>query len=141
MDFVLRHHDSLWSESFDQRAHVGAHCRRGQQDRAVAYLAGALEGVAKVADELVQARRLQRELTIRALADQCEDGGDWRHGETLIRESYFETYAQELADDIGAIPKDARWPCTCIDWEQAARVLRMGYTEVDYDGVAYLMRA
>ena len=77
---------------------------------------------------------------LRALADQCEDGGNWWHGETLIRESYFETYAQELADDIGAIPKDARWPCTCIDWEQAARELKQDYTSVDFDGVTYWVR-
>ena len=79
--------------------------------------------------------------TLRALADQCEGYGDWRRGETLIRESYFEAYAQELADDIGAVPDDLQWPLTCIDWEQAARELKMDYTEVGYDGVAYLMRA
>ena len=59
---------------------------------------------------------------------------------TLIRESYFQEYAQELAEDIGAIPKDASWPCTCIDWEQAARELRMDYSSVEYDGVTYWYR-
>lgn len=65
--------------------------------------------------------------------------GSW-YPVMLIRESYFQEYAQELADDIGAIPKDAGWPCTCIDWEQAARELRMDYSSVEYDGVTYLYR-
>lgn len=78
---------------------------------------------------------------LKALADQGEGYGDWDHGETLIRESYFQDYAQELAEDCGMIPKDLAWPCTCIDWEQACRELKMDYTEVDFDGVSYFMRA
>lgn len=75
------------------------------------------------------------------LAEQC--GGyadDWEHGVTLIRDSYFETYAQELAEDIGAINSEATWPHNCIDWEQAARELRMDYTAVEFDGVTYWVR-
>lgn len=79
--------------------------------------------------------------TLKALADQGEGYGDWSHGETLIRESYFQDYAQELAEDCGMIPKNLAWPCTCIDWEQACRELKMDYTEVDFDGVSYFMRA
>jgi hypothetical protein len=78
---------------------------------------------------------------LKALADQCEGYGDWSYGETLIRESYFQDYAQELAEDCGMIPKDLGWPCTCIDWEHACRELKMDYTEVDFDGVSYFMRA
>ena len=79
--------------------------------------------------------------TLKTLADQCEGYGDWRHGETLIRESYFRDYAMQLADDLGAVPDNVGWPLTCIDWERAARELQMGYTEVDYDGVSYFIRA
>jgi antirestriction protein len=76
-----------------------------------------------------------------ALADNAEGyAPDWRYGETLIRDSYFVTYAQELADDIGAIDSKASWPLTCIDWEQAARDLRMDYTAVDFGGVTYWVR-
>lgn len=78
---------------------------------------------------------------LKALADQGEGYGDWSYGETLIRESYFQDYAMELAGDIGDIPKDVGWPCTCIDWERACRELKMDYTEVDFDGVSYFMRA
>jgi len=79
--------------------------------------------------------------TLKALAEQGEGYSDWEHGETLIRESYFQDYAQDLAEDCGMIPKDLAWPCTCIDWEQACRELKMDYTEVDFDGVSYFMRA
>ena len=77
---------------------------------------------------------------LKALAEQCEGYGDWRYGETLIRDSYFETYAQQLADDSGAI-KDNSWPCNCIDWEQAASELQSDYTSVEFDGTTYWMRS
>ena len=76
-----------------------------------------------------------------ALAEEAEGyAADWKYGETLIRDSYFRTYAEELADDIGAVPKDTQWPCNHIDWESAAADLRMDYTAVDYDGVTYWVR-
>lgn len=83
-------------------------------------------------DELVRLEKLAEEASGYA--------ADWEYGETLIRESYFKTYAMELADDIGAIPKEAAWPMTCIDWDQAARELRMDYTAVEFDGVTYWVR-
>ena len=73
-----------------------------------------------------------------------EAGGyapDWPHGEVLIRYSYFKEYAMQLADDIGAINGDASWPNTCIDWDQAARELKMDYTTIDWGGVEYLIRS
>lgn len=66
--------------------------------------------------------------------------GDWEYGATLIRDSYFKEYAMELAEDIGAINADAAWPVRCIDWDQAAKELRMDYTSVDFDGVTYWVR-
>lgn len=78
--------------------------------------------------------------------DECQgNGGDheWRgdwYPVTLIRDSYFRDYAQELAEDIGAINADATWPNNCIDWERAARELQMDYTSVEFDGVTYWVR-
>ena len=75
------------------------------------------------------------------LADQASHyAADWEHGETLICDSYFEEYAQELAEDCGMVPADIKWPCNCIDWEQAARELQQDYTSVDFDGVTYWIR-
>lgn len=79
--------------------------------------------------------------TLEALAAQGEAyAPDWEYGTGLIRDSYFETYAQELADDIGAVNKDYGWPFTCIDWAQAARDLQQDYTSIDFDGVTYWVR-
>ena len=75
------------------------------------------------------------------LAAEGEDyAEDWAFGEALIRDSYFKEYAQELADDIGAVNSDAGWPADCIDWEKATRELQMDYSPVDFDGVAYWTR-
>jgi len=77
---------------------------------------------------------------LKSIADECEGYGDWSCGEILINEEHFEDYARELAEDIGAIPKDSKWPCTCIDWEQAAEELKADYTSVDFNGTTYYMR-
>ena len=79
-------------------------------------------------------------LVLRALQEQAEGYSDFRDGETLIRDGYFEQYAQELAEDIGAINRDATWPNNHIDWEAAADALKADYTSVDYDGVEYWIR-
>lgn len=83
---------------------------------------------------------------LKALLDSLEDnGGDhqWRGAwfpVTLIRDSYFEDYAEELAEDIGAINREASWPNNCIDWERAARELQQDYSSVEFDGVTYWYR-
>ncbi len=84
----------------------------------------------------------QEELTtLEALADEASVyAADWEHGETLIRDSYFETYAEELAEDCGMITKGASWPNNCIDWTEAARQLQQDYTAVDFGGVTYWVR-
>lgn len=85
-------------------------------------------------------------VTLRALLDELKgNGGDeqWRgdwYPVTLIRDSYFVDYAQQLAEDIGAVDPQAGWPTYCIDWERAARDLRMDYTSVEFDGVTYWTR-
>jgi hypothetical protein len=74
---------------------------------------------------------------IEAVEDYCED---FRHGETLIPEDEFQEYARELAEDIGAIDRDAVWPLGCIDWKQAADELAMDYTLIEYRGQSFYVR-
>jgi hypothetical protein len=79
--------------------------------------------------------------SLKALAEEAEGyAADWKYGEALIRDSYFKEYAMQLAEDIGAINGDATWPNNCIDWDQAAKELRMDYTAVDFDGITYWIR-
>jgi seryl-tRNA synthetase len=78
---------------------------------------------------------------LQSLADEASGSPDWEYGETLIRESYFEEYARQLAEDIGAVKGDEGWPHNCIDWEKAARELKYDYFSVDFDGVTYLIRS
>lgn len=79
------------------------------------------------------------------LSDLCGYGGDeqWEgdwYPVTLIHENYFTQYAQELADDIGAVDRDAKWPNTHIDWEAAAEDLKQDYSTVEFDGNTYYYR-
>lgn len=61
----------------------------------------------------------------------------WGHGATLIHEDYFEQYAQDYAEDIGAIGRDTSWPANHIDWEAAAEDLKQDYTEISFGGHNY----
>lgn len=72
------------------------------------------------------------------LQEQAEGSPDWEYGEILIRDTYFERYAEDLAGDLGI--DFTHWPYTCIDWAEAARDLQMDYTCVDFDGVDYWIR-
>ena len=62
------------------------------------------------------------------------------YGTGEIRPPFDSTKAQELAEDCGLIPDDAKWPCNCIDWEQAAEELQVDYSTVEYDGETYYYR-
>jgi antirestriction protein len=40
-----------------------------------------------------------------------------------------EDFAEDLAEQLNLIDKNASWPQNCIDWEEAARELMWDYTE------------
>lgn len=67
------------------------------------------------------------------LADVLADDSDFRdsyNGEWDSREDF----AQDLAEGIGAMPTDAAWPASYIDWERAARDLFMDYADAPAPG-------
>ena len=88
-------------------------------------------------EELETLENLLEELKGRGGDEQWE--GDW-YPITLVRDSYFEDYVQELAEECGLVNDDARWPNNCIDWEKAARELQWDYSLVEFDGVDYWYR-
>lgn len=75
--------------------------------------------------------------TWQAVLDDISDPED---GEPLILNSYFEEYAQQLAEDIGAIDPDASWPTNCIDWGMAADQLQSDYSCIDVGEYTYWTR-
>lgn len=77
-----------------------------------------------------------------AAIEELSEAGveDWEHGAHFIADHAFKDYAEELAEDIGAIPKDAGWPARCIDWDQAADELKQDYTSVSFLGTDYWVR-
>lgn len=88
--------------------------------------------------ELAELESLLAELAGGGGDEQFE--GDW-YPVTLIRDSHFKTYAEEFADDVGAIkPGEFQWPYTCIDWDQAARELQTDYSSVEFRGVTFWYR-
>ena len=85
---------------------------------------------------------LEEYQNLKAFVKEAEDYcSDWQYGETFIRDSYFTEYAQQLAEDIGAVSNDAQWPCYHIDWEAAADALKIDYTSYDVAGTTYWARS
>lgn len=89
-------------------------------------------------DELQALLKIMAELETVGGGDE-QWRGDW-YPITLIADSYFKEYAQELAEDCGMINDNASWPNNCIDWDKAARELRMDYTPVTINGFTYWTR-
>jgi len=73
---------------------------------------------------------------------ESEVGREWMHGETLIDEDDFTRYAIDLAEDLyGSEMRNASWPFSCIDWDQAARELQQDYSSCEFQGTTYLFRS
>lgn len=70
---------------------------------------------------------------------ECKDYSDWKYGETLIRESYWEEYVEEMITDLGYISRDFPWWIE-IDWTKTADNVAQDYTTVDFNEVNYYIR-
>lgn len=66
---------------------------------------------------------------------------DFHHGEAMIAMEDFVEYAEQLAEDTGAIGRHVNWPLNCIDWERAAEELADDYILVSYQGKDYYARS
>jgi len=70
----------------------------------------------------------------------AEVGSEWSYGEAMIPYDDFTDYVRELAEDRGFIQQDTpHW--IVIDWEATAEAVMADYTQVDYNGETYLVRA
>ena len=71
---------------------------------------------------------------LREFVRECEGAEDWEFGIELVRDSFFEQYARDLAEDVGAINGEESWPCDHIDWGAAASALQGDYFSAElYD--------
>ena len=87
-----------------------------------------------------EATASQERDTLTALRDGLDDS-EFDFGMTLVRDSYFEDYAREQADDMhGEAMRAASWPFNHIDWSAAADAMQQDYTSVEFEGVTYWAR-
>lgn len=106
----------------------------------------------KSVTEHAQHELLAHEKVLTALANEAAQySEDWAYGSTLVRDSHFQTYAEDLANDVAGSSEEAdllsgtaeqHWPFTFMvtDWEAASEALKQDYTSVDFDGVTYWVR-
>lgn len=77
-----------------------------------------------------EAKRVDRECSV----------GDWTYGTSLIRDDYFEGYAEQLCKDIGDMPEDIS-NYIVIDWAATAKNIQQDYSAVDVSGTTYWYRS
>ena len=82
-----------------------------------------------------------QQATLRELRKVREELEAAKDDGALIADSYFEDYARQLAEDIGAIDPKAGWPVNQIDWRAAAEALQTDYTSIEIDGCTFWYRA
>ena len=70
---------------------------------------------------------------------KAEDIPEWDDGATLIPESDWEEYVEDLVKDCGYISNDVPW-WIVIDWAATADNVAADYSTVDYDGDTYYYR-
>lgn len=75
------------------------------------------------------------------LARLLKLAGEMGDDEALISDSYFEEYARQFAEDIGALQGADSWPGNCIDWGRAAEKLQQDYNSVTYGTTDYWQRS
>jgi len=76
---------------------------------------------------------------LRAVNEDGQNYSDWEHGESLINDSYWVDYVQEMLEDTGDIPKDLP-NYIVIDWESTARNIQYDYVSIDVGGTDFWIR-
>lgn len=77
---------------------------------------------------------------LETLAAEGEASPDWRHGTTLVADSYFTEHVMDMLADIGDLPRDIPWYIV-IDHEATADNVKADYFNIDLDGETYWIRA
>jgi DNA repair exonuclease SbcCD ATPase subunit len=79
----------------------------------------------------------------KALEEFCNEAeqycSDWHHGVQLILDEHWTEYAEQLTDDLGAIPRNMP-TYVVIDWEATADNLKADYTAVEWGAYTYWVR-
>ena len=116
-----------------------------EEGRVTAVNTGTADEVIALNEEIAEARAALEEWDnsdeARELKTLKDFWDDIDQNESLIADSYFEEYAQELAEELGYMDSANRWPYTCIDWEQAARGLQQDYSLVTLADSEYWQRS
>ena len=95
-----------------------------------------------VQDEIEKGKEQLQDLRneLQPLLDLKYEGiPEWDYGATLIPESDWEEYVEDLLKDCGYVPNDVPW-WIVIDWAATADNVAADYSTVDYDGDTYYYR-
>jgi antirestriction protein len=99
-----------------------------------------IEGIEDKINALEEDDEAKELVALRELANGAEGySDDWRYGATLVRDSYWVEYCEDLVKDTGDMPRDIPHYVE-IDWNATAENIKADYTAVEFDGVTYWVR-
>jgi hypothetical protein len=85
----------------------------------------------KMSEEGIDESQLEAVKAYISLGIESDDGLEGFEEAIAGQAASDEDFAQEIAEQIGAVDSNATWPNNCIDWEQAAGELMYDYSEAD----------
>ena len=136
-DIYTMSHEELWVMDFEGfGGWLKAECSPMEAQR----IAGVIEAIEAdhIDPDAVTAWADNLGLTIEDWTGHADDFGESYQGEWDSEEDF----AQNLAEDIGAVDDSATWPNDCIDWERATRELFYDYwSERAEGGRVYVFRS
>ena len=115
-DYVYEDDIVALIEELEDR-HVECDCSPKPELGIIHYPFCALFDEERMADALEPEEELHLHQLRELLSELEYCAGDFGYGANLIRDSYFRDYAEQFADDIGAINSENSWPAYCIDWD------------------------
>jgi len=134
-DHVIETHEELWVMDFEGfGGWLKGECSPMEAQR----IAGVIADIESdhVDPDAVAAWASNLGETVEEWADVRDDFNESYQGEW----DSDEDFAQNLAEDLGAVDPDATWPNDCIDWERATRELFMDYWSERSEGGVHVFR-
>lgn len=121
-----------------QEEHFGNNCEANDYHSEVAVFArqygvGSSEKDFNIlyADEIAHFKEIEE------FVQQIGDYGD----RPLIHKDYWEDYVREKCFEFGHISREVESSGIVVDWEATARVWKVDYSEVEYNGETYYVRS
>lgn len=87
------------------------------------------------------AEQMKWDTELEDLRDARDEVPEWKYGATLIPDSDWVQYCQDLVEEVCDVPRNLpSYIANNIDWDGVAKELAYDYSEITLNGVCYYYR-